>query len=246
MASFLTEARELIYPGRGSQYGPLGSLLLCMTFTSGLVDSFSYLVLGHVFVGNQTGNFILLGLALAGAPGYSASAQTVALASFVVGTIIGGRVATGRSDHRGMYLFASAVCEVAFLVVGVVLAALTKDPPPGDYQYSLILVLAIAMGIQTATARKLAVPDLTTTTFTQLITATFIDSALGGGKGSRIGRRILPFAAILAGAFVGTLFVVAGHFSLSLLTASLVVGSVAATAGLLRKSQAHWASFGRS
>ncbi len=34
------------------------------------------------------------------------------------------------------------------------------------------------MGIQTAAARKLAVPDLTTTTFTQLITATMIDSAL--------------------------------------------------------------------
>ena len=82
-----------------------------------------------------------------------------------------------------------------FLAVGVVLSALATDPPQIGYRYSLILVLALAMGVQTAATRKLAVPDLTTTTFTQLIAATMIDSGIGGGKGSHIGRRILPFAA---------------------------------------------------
>jgi uncharacterized membrane protein YoaK (UPF0700 family) len=97
MASFFTEAREIIYPGRESAHGPLGPLLLCMTLISGLVDSFSYLVLGHVFVANQTGNFILLGMALAGARGFSASAQAVALVSFAAGAIIGG---VSTSDGR--------------------------------------------------------------------------------------------------------------------------------------------------
>ena len=37
-----------------------------MTLVTGLVDAFSYLVLGHVFVANMTGNVVLLGFALAG------------------------------------------------------------------------------------------------------------------------------------------------------------------------------------
>ena len=146
-----------------------------------LVDVFSYLVLGHVFVANQTGNFILLGMALAGAPGFLVSAQAVALVSFAVGAVIGGRINVRRADHRGRYLFAAAAGEGVFLVAGAVLAALTENPARSGYRFSLIFVLALAMGIQTASARKLAVPDLTTTTFTQLITATFSESAIGGG-----------------------------------------------------------------
>jgi uncharacterized membrane protein YoaK (UPF0700 family) len=242
MASFLTDARELVHPGH-SQHGPLGSLLLCLTFTTGLVDSFSYLVLGHVFVGNQTGNFILLGLALGGARGFSVSAQIVALVSFAIGATIGGRIRTGSGSHRGRYLFVVAIGEAVLLAVGFVLASLTDNPAPSGYRFSLILILAIAMGIQTAAARNLAVPDLTTTTFTQLITATFIDSLLGGGKNSRIGRRILPFGAILTGAFVGTLFVVGGHIALSVLIAWLVVVGVTVTSAKLRRSTSPWTAF---
>jgi len=40
------------------------------------------------------------------------------------------------------------------------------------------------MGIQNATARKLAVPDMTTTVLTLTITGTAADSSLAGGKGS--------------------------------------------------------------
>jgi uncharacterized membrane protein YoaK (UPF0700 family) len=243
MASLLSEARELVYPGADTDHGPLGLLLLCLTFTTGLVDSFSYLVLGRVFVGNQTGNFILLGLALAGAPGFSPSAQTVALVSFAMGAAIGSRVRPRRTRHRGRYLAVAAIGEAIFLAVGVILSALMTNPPNSGYRYSLILILAMAMGIQTATARKLAVPDLTTTTFTQLITATMIDSALGGGKGSHVGRRIMPFAFILAGAVVGTLFVVAGHRVPPLLIASGVTGAVALIGWLLRRSTGRWVTF---
>ena len=243
MASLLTEVRDLVFPSGDSDHGPLGRLLLCLTFTTGLVDAFSYLVLGHVFVGNQTGNFILLGLALAGARGFSASGQIVALVSFAIGAGIGGRLRVGRLEHRARYLTAATIGEVVFLAVGVVLSALATDPPQNGYRYGLIFVLALAMGVQTAASRKLAVPDLTTTTFTQLIAATMIDSRIGGGKGSHIGRRILLFAAILAGAIAGTLFVVAGHIVPPLLIAALVTATVAVSAWLLRSSTGRWTSF---
>ena len=76
------------------------------------------------------------------------------------------------------------------------------------YRYSLIGVLAVAMGIQNAAACKLAVPDLTTTVLTLTITGIAADSVLAGGSGSKSGRRLLSAVAMLSGALVGASFVV--------------------------------------
>ena len=56
---------------RGDRHGPLAPLLLVLTVVTGLVDAFSYLVLGHVFVANMTGNVVFLAFALVGATGFS-------------------------------------------------------------------------------------------------------------------------------------------------------------------------------
>ncbi len=47
-------------------HGPLPVLLLALTVATGLVDAVSYLVLGHVFVANMTGNVVFSGFALSG------------------------------------------------------------------------------------------------------------------------------------------------------------------------------------
>ena len=52
------------------------------------------------------------------------------------------------------------------------------------------------MGIQNATARKLAVPDLTTTVLTLTITGVAADSAIAGGAGSVAGRRLVAVTAM--------------------------------------------------
>ncbi len=50
---------------------PLVSLLLVLTAVAGAVDAVSVLRLGHVFVGNMTGNVLFLGCALAGPSEFS-------------------------------------------------------------------------------------------------------------------------------------------------------------------------------
>ena len=62
MTQFITDIRQTIVPGRNTRHGPLPPLLVSMTLVTGLVDAFSYLVLGHVFVANITGNVVLLRL----------------------------------------------------------------------------------------------------------------------------------------------------------------------------------------
>ena len=61
------------------------------------------------------------------------------------------------------------------------------------------------MGVQNATARRLAVADLTTTVLTLTLTGIAADSWLGGATGARTARRLLAVGAMLLGALVGAL-----------------------------------------
>ena len=68
-----------------AQHGPLPLVLLGLTVVTGVDDAVSYIALGHVFVANMTGNVVLLGFALAGAPGLSVSASLTAMGAFLAG-----------------------------------------------------------------------------------------------------------------------------------------------------------------
>jgi Protein of unknown function (DUF1275) len=62
MKTAVLDAWRMIVPLPNDRHGPLSPLLLSLTFLTGLVDAFSYLVLGHVFVANMTGNVVFSGL----------------------------------------------------------------------------------------------------------------------------------------------------------------------------------------
>jgi uncharacterized membrane protein YoaK (UPF0700 family) len=238
--AFLADVRRTVVPERGGPQGPLPSMLVGMTIVTGLVDAFSYLVLGHVFVANMTGNVVFLGFALAGASGFSITASLTALSSFWVGALIGGWAGSRLSQHRGRFLGISAALESACLVVAVVLAALSGISVVAGYRYPLIVVLAVAMGVQNATARKLSVPDLTTTVLTLTITGTAADSAIAGGKGSTAGRRFTSVTAMFVGALIGAVLVVHRHIAFPLAVALALLVSVGLTAHQLGRSDPEW------
>jgi uncharacterized membrane protein YoaK (UPF0700 family) len=242
MTAFFADIRQTVAPGRDTKHGPLPPLLVSMTVVTGLVDAFSYLVLGHVFVANMTGNVVLLAFALVGARGFSIAASLVAIGSFVAGGTIGGRIGAQLGDHRGKHLAMASAVQVVFLAAGAILAAFVGSSGPDGGRYPLIVVLAVAMGIQNATARKLAVPDLTTTVLTLTLTGLAADSAIGGGAGSKAGRRLIAVGAMLAGAVIGGTLVVHGHFFIPLLIAVLVSLGVAGGAGALGRSDPSWVS----
>lgn len=240
MTAFLAELRQTVVPGKQGKLGPLPQLLLAMTLVTGLVDAFSYLVLGHVFVANMTGNVVLLGFALAGAPGFSILASAAAIASFGIGALIGGRTATRLGHHRGRLLSTAAGMQIAFFAASVVLAALSGSPVAAAWRYPLIVVLAVSMGIQNAAVRTLAIPDLTTTVLTMTITGIAADSTIAGGKGSRAGRRLIAVAAMLIGALIGGVLVIHAEIFFPLLVALIVTAIAAATAAILGKPEPAW------
>ena len=104
----------------------------------------------------------------------------------------------------------------------------------------MIVVLAIAMGIQNAGVRKLAVPDLTTTVLTMTITGIAADSSLAGGPGSGSGRRLTAIGAMLVGAVIGAALVLNGRNVYPLVIALIVTGVAATITQVLARSSARW------
>src|SRR6201992_2660869 len=185
MAALARDIRDTFGPDPARRHGPLPPPLICLTPGTGLVDSFSYLLLGHVFVANMTGNVVFLGFALAGAPGFSIGASLTALAAFAAGALIGGILTARHAAHRGRLFSVAVAVQALFLAAGAVLASISGNPVGDGYRYALIVVLGLAMGLQNAAARKLAVPDLTTTVLTLTITGGAADSRMGGGGRSK-------------------------------------------------------------
>jgi uncharacterized membrane protein YoaK (UPF0700 family) len=121
-----------------------------------------------------------------------------------VGAIAGGRLAGRLGAHRARLLAATLLIETLLvaLSLGLVLATIVSGLVE---KYLLIVALAIAMGMQNAAARHLAVPDLTTTVLTLTLTGFAAESSLAGGTSPRLGRRMIATAAMFGGAAVGAL-----------------------------------------
>ncbi len=240
MQTFLTEVRETLAPNRDERFGPLPPLLVAMTVVTGLVDAFSYLLLGHVFVANMTGNVVFLGFAVAGAQGFSIAASSVALVSFGLGSVVGGRIVGRFGHHRGHHVAVATATQAVLLAVTVILAFIGTHPFGSGVRYPLIVLLALAMGVQNSSVRRLAVPDLTTTVLTLTVTGIGADSALGGGKGSKSGRRLISVAAMFLGALIGAVLILHVHVALPLVLALVIAVVVAALGYRSGRSNPAW------
>ncbi len=230
MSAFVVDVRETIAPRRTSKDGLLPPLLVALTGVTGLVDSFSYLVLGHVFVANMTGNVVFFAFALAGVRGFSATASVVAIGCFALGALVVGRIGRALAGRRELLLGITAGIQAVIVAEAVTMTALAPSPLPAGLRYALIVTLALAMGAQNTAARKLAVPDLTTTVLTLTITGVAADGPLAGATGARVARRLISVAAMFLGALVGAVLVLHVHIVYPLVIALVILAVVAVTA----------------
>ncbi|MFF0294820.1 YoaK family protein [Kitasatospora sp. NPDC004614] len=203
---------------------PLALALFALTAVSGLIDAVSYLGLGHVFTANMTGNVVVIAFALAGAPGFSVAGSLTSLGAFLAGAVLAGRLA-GRyaTTRRGRWLRAALVLEVS--LHGAAAAVAFVRGVDGVAQYTVIALVAVAMGIRNGTVRALAVPDLTTTVLTLTLTGLAADSRLAGGTAPRQRRRVLAVATMLAGALPGAVLVLHGQIAWALVASAVLAGA---------------------
>ena len=223
-----------------AKHGPLPALLLLLTIVTGLVDAVSILSLGRVFVANMTGNVVFVAFALAGAPGFSLAASLSALAGFLVGAGLGGRI-LGRTKHRGELLRNTVIVELVMLVIALVLlsvAANHTSAPTEPIRVTVAFVLAIAMGAQNASARSLAVPDFTTTVLTMTLTGIAAD--IRKASYAVAVRRTIAVLAMFLGALVGALLVLHVNAATTIAVAAVLVAMVAVGATVASRRPAEW------
>nr|WP_262413333.1 YoaK family protein [Streptomyces acidipaludis] len=231
----LREARDTLVPDLSGPKGPLPPLLLLLTVVTGLVDAFSYLALGRVFVANMTGNVVFLAFSLAGAGAFSVTASVLALVAFALGALAGGWLIRLMPGQPLRLLRAVTAAQALLVAAACVLGAEVALPAAGTARWVLVVLLALTMGGQNAVARRVAVPDLTTTVLTLTVTGIAADSRLVGGPGSRAGVRLLSVLAMFLGALAGAALIVHGHRDVPLLCATLLLMAVAGALLSLRR-----------
>jgi uncharacterized membrane protein YoaK (UPF0700 family) len=200
--------------------------LLLLTFATGLADSISFLVLGHVFVANMTGNVIFLGFWLAPKSSIDLTAVVVVMPAFVSATILGGRLMRHFGEQTRRWITTVLGTEIVLLVAMSLLAGTGVLRYHDNTKLILIGMLTMTFGLQHSTARQFGIRELTTTVLTSTIVGLGVDSRLAGGTGAREKLRFSVVLTMCAGALVGATmsrFVVAPVFAL---TAAVVATSM--------------------
>jgi uncharacterized membrane protein YoaK (UPF0700 family) len=202
--------------------------LLLLTFATGLADSLSILVLGHVFVANMTGNVIFLGFWLAPRTSIDLTAVAVALPTFVTTTILSGRLSRYFGIRTRPWITTVLATEIVLLVTLSILAGAGVLHYHDNTKLIIIGLLAVTFGLQHSSARQFGIKELSTTVLTSTIVSLGMDSRLSGGTGERQKLRFTVVFTMCAGAFLGATmsrFVIAPVFALTaaVVTVSLLI-----------------------
>jgi len=202
-------------------------LVLLLTGAAGYVDAVSYLTLGRVFTANMTGNTVLLGLSVVLGDADGAGRALLALGGFLVGGVGGAWIAYRGPNEEGW----PRGVTIALIVECVLLAALANDR--SAILEVRVVLAAVAMGIQSAAARRLDVLGVATTfvtgTLTSLVSLIARHGVLASASGH--GKRLL--AAVWVVYVVGAMAAGAATqlaVDLALLAPVLLVAVVATTA----------------
>lgn len=121
-----------------------------LAWAAGMVDTYGYLMLGHVFVSHITGNASVLAIALVQGNMAEAWHRGWAIPTFFVGSLIGGVLVENAEETSQVSraLLLEAALLVAFVVVSW-LGAFSLQASGVDWAV-LIALLGSAVGIQNA------------------------------------------------------------------------------------------------
>jgi uncharacterized membrane protein YoaK (UPF0700 family) len=208
--------------------GRRDTLLIALTFASGVVDAVSYLGLGQIFTANMTGNVVFLALAVGERSLLTALRSVGALIGFALGAFAAGRI-LARPRPTATWprqvtriLWGEFACVAAFALIWVA----AGGAPNAGLLYLVIALSSFGMGIQNAAARHLAVPGLTTTVITMSLTGFMVDLPALGIAGTAQRRALAAVVALFSGAAVGATFMVYTRVLAPLITLVTVLGVV--------------------
>src|SRR5579863_2636711 len=182
-------------------------MLLLTAFAAGTVDIISFATLGGVFASAMTGNFALLAYYVAQSDSQAAMGSVVALTGFAVGCALGVLQRRGRPQEQALDRL--LIGEAGLLLFFALYAMWTPHAAHAPSDHLQILLLALAMGLQSVIGQTISLTTIVfTTTLTKLV-GTIADSIANGDmsglKDVKIQSAVVVaylFGALLSGAMV--------------------------------------------
>jgi uncharacterized membrane protein YoaK (UPF0700 family) len=180
-------------------------LVVVLAVVSGAIDAIGFLGLGGAFTSVMTGNMVLLGLGAGTGRGTLVAHAALAIAAFVIGCVVGARVAGTHRPDDGVWPV--AVTRALSVQLGVILLfaigwEASGGHPSATLQLPLLAANAVALGMQSSTTQRFGVSGLSTTYLTGTLTGVVIRLASGGGlRAAANSMQIL--AALVVGATAG-------------------------------------------
>ncbi|MSX03032.1 MAG: DUF1275 domain-containing protein [Actinobacteria bacterium] len=153
-----------------------------LALIAGACDGLAYLALDGLFVANQTGNTVLLGLAVARGDGFATLEYLIAIAAFIAG-LAAAALLIEQLTRRGFkhVLSASLVIEALLIAFGALIIQQAGGRLSGGGSELLAgASLALAMGMQTSSLQKVGSWAIRTTFVTGLLTDGTLDLVARG------------------------------------------------------------------
>ena len=175
-----------------------------LSSTAGVMDGTAFLALGDVFTSAMSGNTIVLGVALGQGRIYVALHALAAFLGYASGAALAALPLNSPTHGIERTIFLEGVFLIAFAVTWT----LANGPAGPSEVYILIVLSAIAMGLQGAAGRALAMPGIPTIVITSTLTAvigTVVERALSRGRQAAapvMSQQLVSLLAYLLGAII--------------------------------------------
>ena len=191
-----------------SKDGCLELELFLLAFCTGIIDAVTFSNY-RVFCSKQTGNTIMIALGALGVSGTEHNAEYVilSLGSFVCSALVFGWAGNLLGPKRRLWLLLSNSVSTVFILAASVLLLFRDGGSTGLPAMGVIVFLASACGGQLQLALSIQMPELNTTMITAAVVNLVSDPKLLSLENSVRNRRVLYWASLLSGAFVGALAV---------------------------------------
>lgn len=181
--------------------------MIALAFLAGSADAVAFVGFGGVFVGNMSGNVILLGVSASPLAGVEPLRPAMALAGFAIGVL----VAVARRNNRvrdGANRDSDLDGPLLVLVAGLLFASavgwlIAGGEPHSALRLALIFVAAVGLGIQSALVARLALPGVSTTFITGTMISIGAQLLRSPDRGEIQRVRIGVLVALGVGAAVG-------------------------------------------
>ncbi len=195
--------------------------LIALAGAAGCVDATAFLRLDQIFPANQTGNTVLLGIAVGRGDWTAALRSGVSLIAFCAGVLVLGYIV--RRRPRGGWGREAALALGAEAVLLLALVAVWHTAPVAV----AIALAAVAMGMQSLAAHRVGVAGVSTTFVTGTITR--LSERLAGGtiRASQDTTPALVWVFYLGGAIAGGALIRVDAGQAGMAVAAVAVGLVA-------------------